>query len=52
MENLQQCMKESDFPWILANILDKDTKAPLAGAAPTAVVTHAAGAQHTLSHFT
>ena len=41
VENLQQCMKESDFPWILANILDKDTKAPLAGAAPTAVVTHA-----------
>lgn len=41
VENLQQCMKESTFPWLLANILDKDTKAPLAGARPTAVLTHA-----------
>jgi 2',3'-cyclic-nucleotide 2'-phosphodiesterase (5'-nucleotidase family) len=23
VENLHQCMKESDFPWLLANILDK-----------------------------
>ena len=40
VENLEQCMAESDFPWLLANIIDKETNRPLAGAQSTAVINH------------
>ena len=40
VENLQWVMKESSFPWLLANIRDAATGKILAGAAETHVVDH------------
>ena len=34
-------MKESTFPWLLANIIEKETGKPLAGAEPTCIIDHA-----------
>lgn len=39
-ENLRQCVAESNFPWLLANIADRADGLGLCGAVPTATFTH------------
>jgi 5'-nucleotidase len=33
-------MAKSTFPWLLANIIEKESGLPLAGAAPTTIIDH------------
>ena len=40
MENLAACVRESDFPWLLANITLARDGEHLCGAVPTAVIHH------------
>jgi 5'-nucleotidase len=35
LENLERFIKSTNFPWLMANVLDKDTNKPLAGAEPS-----------------